>query len=406
MFKRVERNAKMIKIYFQDFARTTETFIYSFDPNSLAFIWDNALVNAKELYDQLSKSKPLKGNQDKVFNENLTDSQSISEVMQLLQMAVMKDCVMIISKGHKTYGDFGNWFFKNKHTIVFFPQMKIAKPKIANKKISTDDKPSENDDSVYKFNEIDWVKQDICISTARNAREMAYMKGAGTSDNFPPFVILKNVCITDIKGMFKMTDANGDELVYGYDDNKVEDVNGTVRALVDSDEVSYNIRCSVKDHGTEDAFSMIMVTAWDEGGRSVFGKTAKEAYQEHGSVCWYEDACKNLVFDLVLKSWYSQKNGESKAGWTIAHQLNCRRETIEDQLLFPDQIYEEDMNELEWEPEQPTEEQEEEEVQHPAVQKNNEMMVNEQPMANQKVKNMDIDTPEQNLKDVSMMNNI
>ena len=334
MFKRVEQNGKMIKVFFQDFARTTETYIYSFDPNSFVFIWDNKLVNAELLRAQLSKTK---GSIDNVLNGGLRNGQRVNEVLKLLQMAVMKDSVMIICKGHKTYGDFGNWFFKSKHAVVFFPQMKIPNGKIANKNVSCDDEVDDDDDHlVYKFNEIDWNKQDIFISTAENAREMAFMKGAGNSDNFPPFVIVRNVCITEIKDMFKMTDENGDKLVYGYDDNRVEDVNGNVRALTDSDQVSYNVKCSVQDHGTSDTFSMVMATAWDEGGNSLFGKSAKEAFEEHGSTSWYQNACKNLVFDLVLKSWYSQKNGEAKAGWTIVHQLNCRTETIEQQLLFPD----------------------------------------------------------------------
>ena len=345
MFKRVLKDGKMIKIFFQDFSRTGETFIYTFDANTLAFFWDNELMNAQQLYQQLAQSKKTKTKKNKIFNESLDDSQSISAVLKLLRMNSMKDSLMIICKGQKTYGDASDWFFKSKHAILFFPQEKTPNPQ-------NGDEDEGKEDSVQKFHVIDWDNQNICSADVKTARQMAYMKAMGGSDHFPSFVIVKNVCITNIKSMFKMTDANGDELVFGYDDNEVEDVNGNIRPLNDTDEVSYNIRCSLRDFGSEDFFGNMLVTAWTNGGESLFGKTAKEAYEEHGSAGWYEDDCKNLVFDLILKGWTVTNNNFTRAGWTIEHLLNYRNQQVANKVVLSGENYQSDTDELQWEEEQ------------------------------------------------------
>ena len=301
----------MIRLYFHDYSQKGEACIFTFDANEIVFVYDNKLIHAQHLYDIIQKKQKKKLKVKP--KQYLKNGQSTIQILQLLELPELKNCLMIMITAEKQNGVFGNWWLKNKHSILFFPQFKGRKLR--------------NPGAVYKYSTINWKNQNISTTTVTNARKMECHKRMGTLENLPPSILINDVSIVKFTSIFKINDCNGHELLYGYHDNQVEDVNGNIRSLDESDEISYNVKCTLLDESSNDISNTLTATAFGDGAYSLFGKDARTAYFTHCSTAWYEDRCRDVLFDLVLQSWSFKKNNQTFAGWRIAHRMDARNKT-------------------------------------------------------------------------------
>ena len=282
---------KGVQVVFHDWSHTGKSCInINNDPNYFVFVYDNKLINAKDLYHIFQKTKPREQ-----VKKNLKKVQSPKAVEKLLKLPEMQNCLMVICRGKKICGPNYTWHLNTLHLLVFFPQVKGPEMKNANRLVNYD-VPC-------------WKNQNIPRMSIKDLNEML--------ETVPPFVAVRNARIVNIEIKWNMCDENYKELIYISDENQVQDVNGNVRPLKDSDEVLLHVfSINIVDESTDE---ILLVHASDSVEASIFGEDGKVALTNHNSIL-YKHKYKHMRFHLTLHSQFRNKeNAPSSIDWIIVN---------------------------------------------------------------------------------------
>ena len=234
----------------------------------------------------------------KLNDEHLGNQQSFAQILQLLQLSKMKNCLMIISNAQKISENGCNaWYLENKHSIIFFPQIKQPQ--------------KTNVHTMCRYHMINW--NNLPIKTVNKVRQMNPKK-----KSMLPFVVVKNVFIKNIRNLFSIYDQNEDKLYY-FDENQVIDIDDNIRPLKDTDTIKYSVVCDIFDG---DINNNLLVTALDSAATLLFGENAKTAYMNHNSISFYKNKYEHIMFHFVLKPQLIETKFGKIVRWYIIHKLD------------------------------------------------------------------------------------